>query len=150
VDRAKIRVLEQTDQISLGSFLESSDGGRLETKIGLEVLSDLTDQTLERQLADQKLGRFLVSSDFSESDGSGSVTVGLLDAASGRRALPGGLGGELLARRFAAGRLPGGLLGTSHDLTDGGRGGGGGGGGARNSKNASESERKKFLSLSVS
>jgi len=147
VDRAKIRVLEQTDQISLGSFLESSDGGRLETKIGLEVLSDLTDQTLERQLADQKLGRFLVSSDFSESDGSGSVTVGLLDSASGRRALPGGLGGQLLARRFAAGRLSGGLLGTSHDLKDGG---GGGGGGARYSKNASESERREFLSSSAS
>ena len=42
-------------------YLKSSDGGRLETKIGLEVLGDFTDQTLERELADQELSGFLIS-----------------------------------------------------------------------------------------
>lgn len=38
----------------------------------------------------------------------------LLHAPRGRRALPGGLGGQLLPRRFPAGGLPSRLLGTGH------------------------------------
>ena len=40
--------------------------------------------------------------------------MGLLDTASGRRALAGGLGGELLAGGLASGGLAGGLFSTSH------------------------------------
>jgi hypothetical protein len=39
--------------------------------------------------------------------------MGLLDAAGSGRRLAGGLGGELLARSFASGRLAGGLLRTT-------------------------------------
>eukprot|EP00095_Tigriopus_kingsejongensis_P011693 maker-scaffold578_size132436-snap-gene-0.33 protein:Tk11693 transcript:maker-scaffold578_size132436-snap-gene-0.33-mRNA-1 annotation:"histone h1" len=67
VDGAQVGVLEEADQVSLGGLLESHDGRRLETQVGLEVLSDLTDQTLEGQLADEQLGGLLVATDLSES-----------------------------------------------------------------------------------
>jgi hypothetical protein len=35
------------DQISLGGLLEGHDGRRLESEVGLEVLGDLADKTLE-------------------------------------------------------------------------------------------------------
>ena len=56
VDGAQVGVLEETNQVGLGSFLESHDGGRLEPQIGFEVLGDLTDKALEGQLADEELG----------------------------------------------------------------------------------------------
>ena len=96
VDSAQVGVLKQTNKVSLGRLLESHDGRGLESQIGLEVLGDFTDQTLEGQLPDQKLGALLVTTDFSQSDGSGPVSVGLLDSSSGRGALTSGLGGQLL------------------------------------------------------
>ena len=83
-------------------------------RTGLEVLGDLADEALERELADQELGRLLVPADLTESDGAGAVAVGLLDAARGRGGLARRLGGELLAGRLASGGLPSGLLGTGH------------------------------------
>ena len=94
--------------------MESSDGRRLESQVSLEVLGDLTDQTLEGQLSDQELSRFLVSSDLSKSDGSWSVTVRFLDSSSGWRTLSGGLGCQLLSWSLSSSRFTGGLLGTSH------------------------------------
>lgn len=114
VDGAQVGVLEQTDEVGLAGFLEGHDGGTLEAQVGLEVLSDLADQPLERKLADQELGALLVATDLTEGDGAGPVTMGLLDAAGGGRALTGGLGGELLPRGLASGRLASGLFGTSH------------------------------------
>lgn len=73
-----------------------------------------TYQTLEGELADEQLSRLLVATNLTESDGTGLVTVRLLDTTGGWRALAGGLGGELLTRGLATGRLAGGLLGTSH------------------------------------
>jgi len=115
VDGAKIRVLEKTNQVGLGRFLQSSDGGRLKSEICLEILGDFTDQTLEGELANQKLGRLLISPDFSKSDGSGTVAVRFLDTSRGGGALSRGLGGQLLSWRLTSGRLSGGLLGTCHD-----------------------------------
>jgi hypothetical protein len=43
-------------------------------------LSNFSDETLEWQLSDEKLGGFLVTSDFTESDGTGPEAMGLLDA----------------------------------------------------------------------
>ena len=45
----------------------------------LEVLSDFTDKTLEGELADEQLGRLLVATNFTESDGTGPEAVRLLD-----------------------------------------------------------------------
>jgi len=69
VDGTQVGVFEEGDKISLDGLLESTDCRRLEAQVGFEVLSDFTDQALERQFADQKLGRFLVTTDFTESDG---------------------------------------------------------------------------------
>ena len=70
VDSAEVGVLEKGDEVSLNGLLESADGRGLEAEIGLEVLGDLTDQTLEWELADQELGGLLIATDLTESDGS--------------------------------------------------------------------------------
>ncbi len=80
VDGAEVGVLEETDEVGLGSLLKGHDGGGLEPQVGLEVLGDLTDQTLEGELADEEFGRLLVTPDLTEGDGARTITVGLLDA----------------------------------------------------------------------
>ena len=114
VDCAQVGVLEKADQVGLGSLLESDNRGRLEAEVGLEVLRDLTDQALERELADQELSGLLVAADLTESDGSRAVAVRLLDATGGRGRLARGLGRELLAGRLATGGFACGLLGACH------------------------------------
>jgi histone H3 len=115
VDGGKVGVLEKTDEVGLGGLLKGKNGRSLEAKISLEVLSDLTDKSLEGKLADEELGGLLVTSDLTKSDGSGSVSVGLLDTTSGRCGLACCLGGELFTGGFASGGLACGLLGTGHD-----------------------------------
>ena len=161
MDGGQVGVLEQGNEVGFGRLLESHDGGRLESEVGLEVLSDFTDQTLEGELSDEELGRsgvsdvrvvgvkmtkiervvlgynacdfrrdsLLVSSDFSESDGSRPVPVWLLDTTRGRSGLPGGLGRDCLSAMkcarakaqhtlftgsLSSGGFTGGLLGTGH------------------------------------
>ena len=75
----EVGVLEERDEVSLDGLLESADGGGLEAEVRLEVLGDLADETLEGELADEKLGGLLVATDLTESDGSGLVAVRLLD-----------------------------------------------------------------------
>jgi hypothetical protein len=103
VDGSQVGVLEERDEVGLGGLLEGHDGRRLEAEVRLEVLGDLTDEPLERQLADEELGRLLVAPDLTEGDGSRAVTVGLLDTAGRGRGLASGLGGELLARSWRDG-----------------------------------------------
>ncbi len=93
VDRAKVGILEEADEVGLGGLLEGEDGRGLEAEVGLEVLRDLADEALEGGLADQKLGGLLVLADFAQGDGTGAVAVGLLDAPGGGGGLAGGLGG---------------------------------------------------------
>lgn len=118
VDGAQVRVLEQTHQVGLASLLQGHHGRALEAQVGLEVLGDLTHQTLERQLADQQLGALLVATDLTESHRAGTVTVGLLHAAGSRRALAGCLRRQLLPRGLASGRLASGLLRTGHGASN--------------------------------
>ena len=77
----------------------------MEAEVRLEVLGNLTNQALEGKLADQELGGFLVATDFSESDSSWLITMGLLDTAGGGSGFASSLGGELLARGFATSGL---------------------------------------------
>lgn len=101
VDGAQVGVLEERDEVSLNGLLESTDGGRLEAEIRLEVLGNLTDQTLEWKLADQELSRLLVPTDLTKSDSSGLVSVGLLDTSGRGGGLAGSLGSKLLTRGLA-------------------------------------------------
>ena len=103
VDSTQVGVLKQTNKVGLGSLLKSHDGGGLEAEIGLEILGDFTDKTLEGELPDQQLSALLVTTDLSESDGSGPVSVGLLHTSGGGGALTSGLGSQLLTRGFASG-----------------------------------------------
>ena len=114
VDGAQIGVLEETNQVGLASLLKGHDGGALEAQVGLEVLGDLADETLEWQLADQQLGALLVTTDLTQSDGTWPVTMGLLHAAGGWGTLTSCLRGQLLPWSLSSGRLPSGLLCSGH------------------------------------
>jgi hypothetical protein len=114
VDGTQVGILKKTNQVSLASFLESHDGGALESEISLEVLGDFSYQTLEWQFSDQELGALLVSSDLSESDGSWPVPVRLLHSAGGGCALTGSFGSQLLPRSLSSGRFSGCLLCSGH------------------------------------
>ena len=114
VDGAQVGVFKETNQVSLRGFLEGHDGRGLETEVSLEVLGNLTDQTLEGQLPDEELSALLVTPDLTEGDGAGPVTMGLLDTTCSRGRLASSLGGKLLAGGLASGRLTGGLLCTGH------------------------------------
>ena len=114
VDGAEVGILEESDEVSLGRLLQSHDGGTLEAEIGLEVLGDFTDQSLEWQLSDEQFGGFLVSSDLPKSDSSWSVTMRFLDSSSSWSTLSCGFGSQLLTWSFASSRFSGGLLGSCH------------------------------------
>jgi hypothetical protein len=47
MNSAQVRVLEQADKVCLSSFLKGKNGRSLEAKIALEILSNLTNETLE-------------------------------------------------------------------------------------------------------
>ena len=114
MDSAQVGVLEESDQVGFGSFLESHDGGALESEIGFEILGDFSNQSLERKLSDQKFGGLLVPSDFSESYGTWSKPMWFLDTAGGWGGFSGSFGGELLSWGFASGGLSSGLLSSGH------------------------------------
>ena len=114
VNGTQVGVLEEANEVGLRSLLKGEDGGSLEAQVTLEVLSDLADETLEGELADEEVGGLLVPTDLAEGDSSGAVAVGLLHASGGGGGLARCLGGELLAGGFASGGLTCGLLGTSH------------------------------------
>ena len=69
MDGAQVGVLEERDEVGLHRLLERADGRALEAEVALEVLRDLTDEALEGELADEELGRLLVTTDLTESDG---------------------------------------------------------------------------------
>ena len=94
--------------------LQGSNGRGLEAEVGFEVLSDLPDESLEGKLADEKLGRLLVTTDLAQRHCAGPVTMRLLHAAGCRCRLARGFGSQLLAGRLATGGLASGLLGSCH------------------------------------
>lgn len=69
MDGAQVGVFEEGDEVGLNGLLKSTNGGRLEAEVRLEVLSDFTDETLEGELANQELSGLLVATDLTESDG---------------------------------------------------------------------------------
>ena len=96
MDGAQVGVFEERHEIRLNRLLEGTDGGRLESEIGLEVLGNLANKTLEGELADEKLRRLLVATNLTKSDGTRLVAVGLLHTTGGGGRLASSLGGELL------------------------------------------------------
>jgi hypothetical protein len=76
VDGTQVGILEKSNKVSLSGFLKGKDGRSLEPQVRLEVLGDLTDETLEGKLTDEEVGGLLVTTDLTKSDGSRAVTVG--------------------------------------------------------------------------
>ena len=114
VDGAQVGVLKQSNKVSLAGLLKSHHSRALEPQVSLEVLGDLSHQTLEGQLADEELSGLLVSPDLTESHSSGPVSVGLLHSSSGWGRLPGSLGGQMLPGSFSSSGFPSSLLGSCH------------------------------------
>ena len=83
VDGAEVGVFEETDHVGLGGLLEGEDSGGLETELVSVLRSDFSDESLERQFSNEELGGFLETSDLTESDGTGSESVGFLDTVGG-------------------------------------------------------------------
>ena len=116
VNGAQVGVFKQTNKIGLAGLLKGHHCGTLEAKVGLEVLSDFSNKSLERKLADQQLGGFLVPTDLTKCDCTRSVTMGLLHSTSGWRALASSFGGKLFTGSFSSGGFTSCLLGTGHYL----------------------------------
>ena len=116
VNGAKVGVFEETDQVALGGFLEGEDSRGLESQVSFEFLSDFSDESLEGELSNEELSGFLVLSNFSEGDGSGSISVGLFNSSSVGGALSGSLVGDLLSGSFSSGGslFSSGLLSSGH------------------------------------
>ena len=114
VDGAQVGVFKEADQIRLRSFLKGHHGRRLEAEIGLEVLRNFSNQSLEGKFADQELGRLLVATDLTKSDRSRAVSVRLLDSSGRRRRLSGSLGRQLLSGSFSTGRFTRSLFCSGH------------------------------------
>merc|ERR1739848_569199 len=72
VDGAEVGVLEETDEVGFRGFLEGEDGAGLESEVLVEGVGDLSNESLERKLSKEEIGGLLISSDFSEGDGTRS------------------------------------------------------------------------------
>merc|ERR1711929_37893 len=114
MDGTEVGVLKETHKISLASLLKCHYSRTLEPQVGLEVLSDLTNKTLERQLADQQLSGLLVPPYLPECNSARPVAMGLLDTSSCRCRLSCCLGGQLLPGGLSSSGLPSSLLSTCH------------------------------------
>ena len=112
VDGTQVGVLKEADEVSLTGLLVAMKAELWNLRS--EILGNLSDKTLEGELADEKLGGLLVPSDLTEGNCSRPVPVWLLDSAGGRGRLASSLGGQLLPGGLASSGLTGGLLGTGH------------------------------------
>lgn len=115
MDGAQVCVLKESNQVGLGCFLKCHHSWALKSQVGLEVLSDLTNKTLEGQLPDEQFRGLLVSSDFSQSHCTGSVSVRFLHTSSCWCTLASGLGCQLFTRCFSSSWFSCCLLGSCHD-----------------------------------
>ena len=95
MNRAQVGILEKTHQVCLGSLLKGENSSRLESKVRLEILGNLTDETLERSFANEEVGGLLVFTNLSQRNGTRTVTMRLLHSSGGRCGLAGSLCCEL-------------------------------------------------------
>ncbi len=72
MDGTEVGILEETSKIALSSLLKSKKGSALEAKLGVDPLTDSSNEALEGGLSKQESGCFLVSLDFSDGNCAGS------------------------------------------------------------------------------
>lgn len=80
VERTEVGVLEEADEVRFCGLLERHQALGLEADVGCratldEFARDLAHEALERQLADEEVGRLLVLADLAERDGPRAVPV---------------------------------------------------------------------------
>ena len=114
MDGTEIGIFEETDEVSFGGFLESEDGGTLESEFVFEFSGDFSNESLEGEFSDQEIGALLIFSDFSEGDGSGSESVGFLDTSGSGGRFSGGLVGELFSGSLETSGFSSSLLSSCH------------------------------------
>ena len=114
--RRSAGIFRHTDQVRFASLLQRADGGTLELQVGFEILGDLPHQPLERQLPNQKMGGFLVRTDFSEGNGPGPVAMSFCHPAGRGVAFPGRFDDQLFVGRFPTRGFTSGPLGPGHFL----------------------------------
>lgn len=83
VNGTKIGILEEANKVSFTGLLKSSNRSSLKAIILDELTGNLSDQTLKRKLADEKLGGFLKFANLAKRDSSRAKAVGLLDLSGG-------------------------------------------------------------------
>ncbi|KAH9971727.1 histone H3, partial [Lactifluus volemus] len=83
VDGSKIGILKEGNEVGFCSLLQGHNSRRLETQVGLKVLRNFAHKTLEGELPDEKLGRFLVTTNLAECDRSGTEAMRLLHTTRG-------------------------------------------------------------------
>ena len=118
VNRAQSGILKHAHHESFRSFLKSWHSRRLESEVWFVLSSDFTNQSLERQLANQKLRWLLVFSNLSECHCSRSEPVWLLYPSSSRRVFPRSFISQMLPWGFRSGILSCCLLIYVHWLFD--------------------------------
>ena len=79
MDGTQVGVFKEANQVSLRGFLKGHDSRGLEAKISLEVLGNLTNEALERQLPDEEFSALLVTPDLTKGDSTRPVTMRLLE-----------------------------------------------------------------------
>ena len=97
---AQVCVLKQPDMISFSCLLVYQKTCAFKPNTSRDISINLPDNTLERGLANEEIGRLLVLADLLESDGTRAVSVGLLHSCSGGCRLAGSL-----IEKFVAGDI---------------------------------------------
>ena len=75
MDGTEIGIFEKPNEISFRSFLESEDGGALESKFLVKGMGDFSYKPLEGKLSKKKVCSLLISSDLPEGNGSWSESL---------------------------------------------------------------------------
>ena len=64
----KVGVFKDPNQVGLSRFLQGKNCSRLKTEVILEILGDLSNQTLKGSLSNQKVSSLLILADLTESN----------------------------------------------------------------------------------
>ena len=75
MDSAQVRIFKEPDKISFRRLLHRQNSRPLESKVTFKVLRDFSHQALKGQFTNQELGRLLVTANFSEGNGTRSITM---------------------------------------------------------------------------
>ena len=120
---AKLRVGQNANQIGLRSLVKSPKSLLLKTKVVLEIIGHLLDETMEGSSSDEQVGTLLIAANLTKGNSTRTEAMGLLDSARHR-----GLcfhschAWEHLPRYLSTRELTSSLLGDSHTAEPNGGG----------------------------